>query len=99
MNASLRQAIHAAAARGGERGLPMGQIVEDALAATQLDPEPVELEVWRMLQEGLLVATGFVARALRRRDAQGTAYDQRSYEFLLAAAQDAGQLALRLPEP
>ena len=93
MPTSLDQVIVQAAASNGVAGRPMGQVVE-ACEQAGFSVEDAELRVWKLLGDGNLLAVGFVARSLRRRDPEGKPYRQRVYELVLATTSPQLELGL-----
>ncbi len=77
--AAIKETLH-----GREQGLTMGEIV-DQLCAQGHPAELLEEEIWRLLAERMLTPCGYVARTLRRKDAEGRPSSSRCYEFLLQA--------------
>lgn len=83
MSDPIQDAIVEQAGQAGERGVPMGQIV-DALVGRGHPLDAVEQGIWALLGARRLTPSGFVCRIVRRRDAFGEQVQARSYELLLA---------------
>jgi hypothetical protein len=83
MSDGFRATILERAGKAGERGVPMGQIVDEMVGLGHT-VEAVELEIWALLGCRSLTPSGFVCRMVRRRDAFGEVVQARSYELLLA---------------
>ena len=72
MSDGFRATILERAGKAGERGVPMGQIVDEMVGLGH-KVEAVELEIWALLGCRALTPSGFVCRVVRRRDAFGDA--------------------------
>jgi hypothetical protein len=83
MGDGFREAILERAGKAGDRGVPMGQLV-DELVGLGHAVEAVEQGIWDMLACRALTPSGFVCRVVRRRDAFGEPVQARTYELLLA---------------
>ena len=83
MSEQFQAEILEQAGRAGDRGVPMGQIV-DAMVGLGHGVEAVEQEIWALMATRRLTPSGYVCRIVRRRDAFGEPVQARSYELLLA---------------
>jgi hypothetical protein len=83
MGDGFRDAILERAGKAGNRGVPMGQIVDEMVGLGHT-VESVEQAVWDLLACRGLTPSGFVCRIVRRKDAFGEVVQARTYELLLA---------------
>lgn len=83
MGDGFREAILERAGRAGDRGVAMGQLVDD-LVGLGHTVEVIERAIWELLASRALTPSGFVCRVVRRRDAFGEPVQARTYELLLA---------------
>jgi hypothetical protein len=83
MGDGLRDAILERAGRAGNRGVPMGQVVDEIVGIGHT-VESVEQAIWELLGGRALTPSGFVCRVVRRKDAFGEVVQARTYELLLA---------------
>ncbi len=81
MAEAIERAVLVIAERAGERGVPMGAVV-DELVGEGYEEKEVEQAIWHLLQHRRLTPNGFVARTIRRRGPEGKT-SQRIYEFVL----------------
>lgn len=83
MGDGFRATILERAGKAGERGVAMGQIVDEMVGLGHA-VEAVEQAIWELLGSRSLTPSGFVCRVVRRRDAFGEVVQARSYELMLA---------------
>lgn len=83
MGDGFRETILERAGKAGERGVPMGQVVDEMVGLGHA-VEVVEAAIWELMACRALTPSGFVCRVVRRRDAFGEVVQARSYELLLA---------------
>lgn len=97
MSEQFQAEILEQAGRAGDRGVPMGQIV-DAMVGLGHGVEAVEQAIWALMATRRLTPSGYVCRIVKRRDAFGEPVQARSYELLLApwSAEQDRQLELGL---
>lgn len=82
MSDEFREALLGRAGKAGNRGVPMGQIVDEMVGLGHA-VEAVEAAIWALLGSRELTPSGFVCRIVRRKDAFGELVQARSYELLL----------------
>lgn len=82
MGEGFREALLERAGKAGNRGVPMGQLVDEMVGLGHA-VEAVEEAIWALLASRALTPSGFVCRIVRRKDAFGELVQARSYELLL----------------
>ncbi len=82
MGDGFREMLLERAGKAGNRGVPMGQLVDEMVGLGH-EVEAVEEAIWSLLGCRALTPSGFVCRIVRRKDAFGEQVQARSYELLL----------------
>lgn len=82
MGDGFRDALLERAGKAGNRGVPMGQLVDEMVGLGH-EVEAVEQAIWSLLGSRALTPSGFVCRIVRRKDTFGELVQARSYELLL----------------
>lgn len=99
MASALTYAVLELTERAGERGVPMGAVV-DALEARGYAVQDIEAEVWSLLAKRRLTPSGFVCRTIKRSHRSERSETMRVYEFTLVpwSPELDHQLELSLPQ-